>query len=171
MIFWIVTAVIVVIWIGAVVTLTQEDGLGGFLMAFFVGGLFAGVVWLIIGIGLIGAGATRLVGANQTDTYPVPLKALGADSSTTGTIFLGSGFVDGKRVLSYIQENDDGSFTPGQVDSSASRVYEVDTKPELVWHVNNADHWWLYPVEVEVSRSFEFYVPEGSVSEEYNVTP
>lgn len=171
MIFWIVTGLILLVWVGAVISSTMEAGIGGFLATFFLGGLLASLVWLLVGVGVIGAFGMRAVGANQTETHSIPLKALGADSTSAGQMFLGSGFVDGKRVLSYIYENEDGSFTPGQVDSSKSRVFEVERKPELVWHVHSANHWWLYPSDVEVSRSYEFYVPEGSVSEEYNVTP
>lgn len=172
MIFWVVTVLFVALWAWAVIYFTRDDGIVGFLMAFLMGGMIAVLVWFLVAVALVGVAGSHLAGANKTETHSVPLKALGSDSSVGGrSYFLAGGYVEGKRVLSYIRENSDGSFTPGQVDARSTRVFEEDQKPELVWHVHSARHWWLFPADVEISRSYELYVPEGSVSEEYNVAP
>lgn len=171
MLFWILTVVIVLVWVGLTVYMFREDwplGLG----MFFLGGICAGLIWVLVVVGGAATGLNYLVGANRVESETVQLKALGSDSSVEGRFyFLGGGHVDGKRVLSYIRVNADGSFTPDQVDGAESRVHESDTSaPELVTHTHIADHWWVSPA-MPLFEMYEFTVPTGSVAEGYSVTP
>lgn len=114
-----------------------------------------------------------MIGYNKVEhvaTYD--LKSLGADSSVSGrSYFLGGGYIDGKRVLSYVMENADGSFTPDQVDANDSKIYEDEgTEPEMRAYEHSADYWWLAP-SVFTTYTYEFTVPNGTVVEEYTVAP
>lgn len=51
------------------------------------------------------------------------LKALGTSSKVQGKFFLGSGYVDGKRVLNYIQQGDDGGMRVAQVDAKDALIF------------------------------------------------
>lgn len=171
MIFWILTAAIVIAWAWMTIYTLYADWPYG-LVVLFLGGLIAGLLWGLIAVGGVGLGLNALVGPNRVDTSTVPLKALASDSSVEGrSYFLGGGYVEGKRVLSFVQTNEDGSFTPGQVDGSDSRVFEDSgSAPVLTIREHVADRWWISP-EMSLFKKYEFTVPAESVAEQYSVTP
>lgn len=171
MIFWVVTAVIVVVWALLTIGMFIDDWSLGFAVL-FLGGILAFLVWLLVACGVVLVGLNHAVGANSEAVEETPLKSLGSDSSVEGRFyFLGGGHVDGKRVLSYIGVNEDGSFTPGQVDGSSSRIHESDgSAPVMLTRFHIADHWWVSPA-VPLFDTYEFTIPTGSVAEGYTVTP
>ncbi len=171
MIFWLVSVAILAAWAWTTLCAFRDCWPFG-LVVLFLGALVAALVWLLVAGAAVGMGLNHLVGPNRVDTYSVPLKALASDSSVEGrSYFLGGGYVEGKRVLSFVQTNDDGSFTPGQVDGADSRVFEDSSSaPVLIVREHVADHWWISP-EMTLFKKYEFTVPEGSVTEQYSVTP
>lgn len=171
MIFWILTAIIAIAWVGTTVALWWDDWADG-LFVLFVGGILAGAAWGLLAVLLVGNGIPRWIGVNHIESETANLRALGADSSVEGRFFfLGGGYINGERVLSYIRENGNGSFTPDQVTGSASEVFESDdATPTMVTREHVADYWWLAP-PVTVGWTYEFTVPVGSVAEQYRVEP
>lgn len=169
MIFWIITGLAVLFSLWALVFLTSDDGIVGFFMG--VGATFLiSIGWLLLTGVLVLVSAT--LPYNHEETGTVNLRALGSDSGASGSFFLGSGYVGGERVLSYIKENRNGSFTTGQVKGKNAEIWELeDEQPQMVTHTQYSDRWWLIPERVKTGTWWEFRVPEGSVSESFEVKP
>lgn len=132
---------------------------------------------------LLGVFATALIGLVLTMTS-IPesgsrtyvLAALGNDSQTSGTFFLGSGTVGEKLVFNYIAVQEDGGYTLESVRAEDVRVYE-DATPEtatFIDHTRWIDAWWFAGegVRVSVPDSYddEFHIPEGSIDNSYRVS-
>lgn len=172
MIFWILTAVAVVGILWAFVYWISEEGLFGVLPALAIS-LLSGAFWMLITVLGLQSGVARIVGPTHSEATTVQLRALGSDSSISGrSYFLGGGYIEGKRVLSYIRQNDDGSFTATQVDAAKSKIWEDGSAtPTLTIHYWFADHWWLAPSAGPIDTSYEFRIPTGSVAETFEVKP
>lgn len=171
MIFWVLTAIIAIAWGWVTIYFWLDDWMDG-VFALSLGTIIAGLVWGLLVLLLVGQGIPRWIGVNHIESETSKLRALGADSSVEGRFFfLGGGYINGERVLSYIRENGNGSFTPDQVTGSASEVFESDdATPTMVTREHVADYWWLAP-PVTVGWTYEFTVPVGSVAEQYRVDP
>lgn len=170
MIFYILTGVAILVSLGAFVLFISEEGPFGILMGLGVTAL-TGLAWILM-LGLLVLVSASMP-ENHTESKTVTLKALGSDSSVSGmSYFLGGGYVEGNRVLSYIRENDNGSFTADQVKAKHAQVWEdSETDPTMTTYTHSSDRWWLIPVKIKVSSSWEFHIPEGSVNSEFSVTP
>lgn len=159
MIFWILTGVIIL----AVILLSTESfskwdtGIAVLETVAFL--LIGVIVWGVMCLAVVGIGFWA--GTNKVESHTYPLKALSGGAGTEGSFFLGSGHVDGKRVVSFIKQNRDGSFTPDQVDGKKAKVWERDgVEPSMTEVKHSAAYWWLMPEQVLFSK-YEFEVPEG----------
>lgn len=169
MIFWIITTLAVVGSVSISAYLLWEDEWFGLVQGFFIS-LGIALAWLLA-VGLL-VFVSGMMSYNHEESESVSLRALGSDSSVSGSFFLGSGYVNGERVLSYIKENKNGSFTTGQVEGKHAEIWELeDAKPQMVTHTQYSDRWWLIPERVKTGTWWEFRVPEGSVSESFEVKP
>lgn len=163
MIFWILLAVILAGAVWALIAHVRDSmpGLGVFL--FFVvvvlGSIAAAMVLSICALGF-----------PQAETSRSELRAIAVSSSVEGRFFLGSGYVDGKRVLNYITARD-GFSEVEQVRADHARIYEdADSRPYLATVDHVADVWWFAPFRVESGfpRS-DFHVPAGSILENFTI--
>ena len=150
---------------------------GGFA-AFFVG-IFGTIAACFLMFGFFPhmageQGEVRPISAEKRD-----LQALSTDTAVQGQtyrgVFLGRGWIDEKQVISYVYENADGGFVLDRSNASESVIYEGEedqpyvrvTKYELVpngWFAPFAGGWTALD-------QYEFYVPDGSVSDGYVVAP
>lgn len=137
----------------------------------------AGAIILMFGVlpGLAGQGAeVRPISAEKHD-----LQALATDTAVQGEsyrgVFLGRGWIDDKQVISYVYETDDGGYVLDRSNAEQSVIYEGEedqpyvqiTKYEIVpngWFAPFVNGW-------SVLDEYQFYVPDGSVSDGYVVTP
>lgn len=88
-----------------------------------------------------------------------------------GGIFASYGYVDGKRVLSYITQDDQGGIRTGYVDARNSVIYEGDEAPTLITYEWSKSSPWLYPAPIDLGNTYELHVPEESVVQGYEVAP
>lgn len=182
MVFWIVTAVFALIPFLMAWMMAEEAqyeggspaarGIGGF----FLGLLFGGILWAFIG--LLGIGSLGHIGSTtqKTGTEVYNLTALETGNQVSGRFFLGSGTVNDNQVFSYLYQDEDGGFRLDSAYASNSVVYEDDSeKPRLeVDNYETVPNPWLspiLPIGGESTGENKFYVPEGSVLSNYQVTP
>lgn len=127
-----------------------------------------------IAVGIIFLVLTSAVGELQ-HTRTSALAALRTGTSVEGTFFLGSGRVDDKPVIRYVERQSDGAAVLRDVEAWKARIYEDagDTDPRLDVYCSVLTNPWLTPVPLapQVRCGYYFHVPAGSVLESYEVTP
>lgn len=98
-----------------------------------------------------------------------PIKSLASSSSVHGDFFLGTGVVDGKRVINYVTQEPGGGMTLRQVDAATSYIYEDGRECMSIDH-----HWDEWPAFVPWrNNEFDmhvFHVPRGSVASDFVIT-
>lgn len=162
---------IVVLWV--FIWTFRDVGVLGFFGSFFVSALFSvvgilgvTVVFMVISMALPGTpGETRQ-----------ELRALGNSSSTSGSFFLGSGYVDERLTFSYITRDEKGGNRLESDEANDVVVYE-DSESEAYrlqpTKIVDGDWWWLAPgitgLTVDVG-TVEFHIPEGSIDSSYTIS-
>jgi hypothetical protein len=168
MIFYILLATILV---GAVAVVVSAYRDGDTWTGIFIA-LFGLVMGPLIAFGLLTAGASALPGEQVTHT--TALRALGNDSSISGSFFLGSGVIDEELVYQYIAETDDGGFYLDSVPAHRVVVYENSTADtaRMVTYTHEVALWWYVPATVTSFRQYkvEFHIPAGSVDNTYRIS-
>jgi uncharacterized membrane protein len=145
------------------------DGLAMAGVGAIISALIAGLLFLVAMA--ISFGVT---GWNYLDTWSVTkethsLTALKTASSVEGrSYFLGGGYIDGKRVLDYIEAKD-GAYYVKSSDADDSVIHEFSGKPYVKHEHSVGGFWWLAPFPLGDGDSHDFYVPEGSVLSDYAV--
>jgi hypothetical protein len=108
-----------------------------------------------------------------TRVYPeqTSLRVLSSgDSEISGSFFLGTGYVDGSQVYTYITERADGGFVMNSIDIDDAVVFEGDYDEP---YMENARVFAKNPLwsSIHVEALTHFYIPEGSVQEpSYSMT-
>jgi len=163
-IFWILlgAAVVAVIW--TFIWNLLEDGIA----LAFLGALLAAMLSGLVGGGLFALSVALIPGEKVTsETHD--LRAISTSSTIQGRFFLGSGYVDGKRTLNYIAQ-EDGYSRLGQATASAAYIWEDTDKPtvtEYTWWYSNG---WVTPGNLRTGYSWDFHIPAGSILEDYGIT-
>lgn len=175
MLFWIMVGVVSAITLWVFVYYSFFDGYGdlvegvlfGFL-ALLISGAVAGLILLAVGSWWM----KPYVLDQRTDSYD--LKALSNSETIEGQfrggLFVSSGYVDGKQIFTYIQSEGDG-YVLRQFDAGDAIVYQGDYDPEIKVTTYRWGNPWIFPFDRGETQSAEFYVPEGSVANTYEVTP
>lgn len=162
MIFW-VLLVVAVITIAAtyIYNAMDDDWAWAFLPA-----LLTAIISLVVGGGLL-ALALLIPGGKHTDeTYG--LRAISSSSTVQGSFFLGAGYVDGKRTLNYIAQEDGWSRIDRGI-ASASRIYEDAEKPTVIEYTHWYSNGWVIPWEFKTGYSWDFHVPAESILEDFTI--
>lgn len=102
-------------------------------------------------------------------TGALNLQALKSPTSYEGHFFLASGTVDEEMVYRFLTKDDDGLIERGEVDADRAWIIEGTEEPRLEyrWNCNT----WTFPWGACQQPAYVFYVPTGSVLNEYEVTP
>lgn len=173
MLFWILLGVAVIaVIITAIVW--YNDWYGG-----FANGLMGAFIASLISFGLLGVYSLTIsiTPTNyhlNTESNTYALQAMGSGTATegrvTGSIFLTSGYIDERQVLSYVRETPEGGYVLRRANADDSTVFQGPDSPRLELDTHTFGNPWLYPWTFE-SQNFRFYVPEGSVASTYNLAP
>lgn len=167
-----IALIVALYWIGEVFF---DEGAGAAIFGGIVGTTVA--IFLMFGLfpHLAGAeGDVREVSSEDRD-----LQALGTDTAVQGQtyrgVFLGRGWVNEKQMITYVYENADGGFVLDRSNASQSVIYEDEqddpyvtiSKYELV------PNGWIAPYVSgwTTTDQYEFHIPEGSVADDFAVTP
>lgn len=159
MLFWIIVTLIVAattyaIWQGY----DWFDGVPVFFLS-----IIGGAVVLFICAILIPS-HVDLARENTTS-----LKALGTSSTQQGRFFLGSGYIDGKRVLNYIQQDTSGAIQVKHTDAEDALIFEGSDKATVTKKTYDFNNGWILPWTIASKDKYEFHIPEGSVTESYTI--
>jgi uncharacterized membrane protein len=134
-------------------------GMFGTLMAFVIVPLF---FLLIV--------TSTTTGVHQTR---YELEALGNQSETSGTFFLGSGVIDEEQVFQYLRKAEDGGVTLHTIDADRVVVYEDSVSGA---HMLKNDPYFYDPLWIpweissRQSSTISFHVPDGSINSEYRIS-
>lgn len=168
MIFWVLLGLAVIATIIITVGAVYDDGPIRLFLGLVVGGLISvgvGGLLFAICVAFFWNGLTPVkTGATERD-----LVALQTSSTVEGrSYFLGSGYVDGKRVLNYITV-DDGAYRVESSDAVNSWIYESDEDPIVRVEHYDFVNPWLAPFALGGADAYSFYIPEGSVLSDYTI--
>lgn len=172
MIFWILAAASLFavgwciwrFWVGA---LQPETIIGGIFGSFLIllAGVFFGGVLTFGGSALLYLTVQPQVHVERNET----LRAVSASSSIQGRFFLGSGYVNGVRVLNYISA-EKGYSELRQANASASRIFEDESAaPYVTVYEWAKEAWWIAPGRYGAGETFDFHIPEDSILEDYTI--
>lgn len=100
----------------------------------------------------------------------VELRALNTGSEISGSFFLGSGSVDEERMIFFVAQTDSYAYLDERR-ADRSRVIEHDGAPQMVTVATWVDNWIIAPFPIRSRDRFDFYVPPGSVLEQFGVSP
>lgn len=164
MIFWILLVLAVAAVVITYVSNVDWDGWGWA----FVPALLAAVISALVGGGLL-ALAFLIPGEKITsETYE--LRAISSSSAVQGKFFLGSGYVNGKRTLNYIAQEDGYSRLGQAIAGPSARVYEDSDDPTVIEYTFWYSNGWVAPWEVETGYAWDFHVPADSILEDFTIT-
>ena len=138
-----------------------------FLFAVFVSFVFFPI---ILGLTLIVQ--HHVTGIEYETESSIDIHALSAGSQTEGGFFIGIGRVRDRKVLFYVSEEEFGKKI-NNVRASRSYIVEDDEeKPRLerLALVRKDDRFdnWLHPPPLQRKKKV-FYIPEGSIKENYHI--
>lgn len=103
-----------------------------------------------------------------TGETTVNIRALDSDSGMEGKFYLRTGYIEEKRVLDYISE-EDGVMKLGRVPADSAILRESDEAPALIVRNYEMTNGWIVPGAISVVQEYEFIIPEGSVKEGFAV--
>lgn len=178
MIFWILIGLVIVVVVIAFFTDAKPIRKGGlwYWQDGFASAGWAALASSVVAFFLFAVAVliTFAASPHYLDTWSASkdthsLTALKTDSSIEGRgYFLGGGYVDGKRVLNYIQTDGDAYYVKSS-DADDSVIHESDGKPKVIHEHVVGGFWWLAPFPLGKGDSYDFYVPKGSVLSDYTV--
>ena len=161
MLFIVLAVICVFLFVGT----TWHEGPGLGFIALVTSGLVAFIFWAITAACLPPERVPR------TGTETVALRAMGNGDGVEGrSYFLGSGYVEDKAVISYIENLDDGGSKLKRANASESVIYEGAEEPTLSIHSYAGKNWWITPFNTHTATKYEFRVPDGTVVETYTLT-
>lgn len=172
MIVWIACIVIGAL-IGACIAASESYGdwvdisLGAFVGAFF-GAVMGFMVAMMAGL--------IFYSGHVTVERTVRLESLQDGSSVRGSFFLGSGVIDEVSVFTWYEQPQPGSYRQARADADSSTVHYTDGAPRYIVHIEQIEggsFWgtWGFRGDSgdEVNRTYDFYVPKGSVKSQYEL--
>lgn len=132
-------------------------------------GLFVGAFIGALGYMSIGFIAGFFIPTHVT-YVTAPLYALSDSSAHRGSTFLFSSTVDNRPVIKYISDTDKGKRIY-QVDASSSYIVEDDSQtPHVDVGTEKFNHEWHNWFAITgLSKEYIFYIPEGSVTNQFSV--
>ena len=123
-------------------------------------------VWVLIG-GIIGVFLPVEVQVTEQKLY-----ALNDGSNTEGSYFLMSGHVDEEPVYKYIVETEKG-FHMETINIENVYINETNGQPIMKTYrrkFKDDIYWWIaLPIYLDTFDYVKFYIPKGSVINEYNI--
>lgn len=137
--------------------------IGYFLLGSLAGIAIGFVVWVVVG-SIIGLEMPK-----ETVVQTKSLYALQDSNKISGRFYLMGGMIDEKPVIKYITDEELGKHIETQ-EVKNSYIKEGYSEPYLEIHERKfkEDWYWLFAFNIEADE-YVFYVPSGSVINEYNI--
>lgn len=183
MIFWITwgiaAAIVVVLLVLATVNAVKNRGRSFYSYNYtypdFGDAAFASFITLVVAavVSILLLPVTALFSHSMGEQRTVTreLRAISTATSTDGRFyFLGGGYIKDRRVLNYIVKQDGYSSLDYEFASDA-RIYEDTEEPTVTQYYQYYGNEWITPWPLGHTYSVDFHIPEGSVLEDFSVTP
>lgn len=176
MIFYVTLVLALVVFLvctgGFLMDVIDPEGFFGFviggIISLFVGA-FAAIVFMFLILGTANMFIPKET--NQISETTINLRALDSGSEVSGRYFVGSVYIDEKKVLEYISEAEDGGMRVESVPAKDSVIYERDAEnPKVTIRKYEEINKWLSPEALYTYEKYEFEIPKGSVKESYDVS-
>lgn len=147
----------------SILMFTENDWRNGIMIG------IPGVLALIIsGCALYGTIKTK----DQTwivekEPYKVQnIVALGDGNMTEGRFYARRGYIGENLYYQYMVERENGGFVAGKAKANDIVLYYTDDEFRVEWYTLHRE-WWIF--EEERDGYAKIYIPEGSISSEFNV--
>lgn len=128
----------------------------------------------------VGFGVASIIGSNKPTREVIdsstPLHSLNDTSALSGSLFLGSGYIDEKESYSYYLVMPDGTFKPDHVEKYGDYPVYVkededgaqNPRLEVIYDtfVDESDFWWGIHL---INTRYVFHIPPGSLVEGYTL--
>ena len=98
----------------------------------------------------------------------VEIHALQDNVTTEGNFFLGSGHIDKELKYFYVEETDLG-YTVSNVDADDAYIRYTNDRCRLERQTYEFNNPWVYLVAIPLGERYVFYIPEGSIINNYSV--
>ena len=92
--------------------------------------------------------------------------ALGDNNSLEGRFYARRGYIGENLYYQYMVERENGGFVAGKVKANDAVLYYTDDDFRVEWYVLHKE-WWIFGEERDGYA--KIYIPEGSISSEFNV--
>ncbi len=174
MIFYTLTAIAIIAVLLATTLAVREEGIVSGIVTFIVSGVMAAFMWVLVCVIVLGSMASAFGTPKESNRYDIQLAALSTGNDLDGRFFLGSGYIDSDQVFSYVYE-ENGAYRLTSVSADQSYVYEQNDKApylEVIQYTCDPNPWvspWC--ILTGTPDQYLFFVPEGSVLNNYVVTP
>lgn len=163
--------IILVLYVLAVMGAFMEDIPTG--IAIFIAGAFLSLLVMVLAYGglylIQKYNADRVTEVVRSEQ----LSALNTSDKTSGQFFLGSGTVDDKPVVRFMTKDSEGGYRVETKNFSTSKVYEIPDGASPRMECSQAfllPHWSLNEKQPVGESNCKFYVPEGSIIEDYELS-
>lgn len=137
-----------------------------------VSGILAGILGLLIGllIYLIVGGCIGCELATKEVIEEQKIYALNDSIGVEGGYYLFSGYIDGNLKYRYVIDTDKGKHIE-EVAADYGYIKEGDYDPKVEHHYYEFEKKWQswFGHRLFVEDYYEFYVPENTVTTEYNI--
>lgn len=160
----------------ACVIFVAFGGLDSIPDAFLAAIVSTGVFVLVAGIGLlIVVGVAGNIDDNpEIEVITHELISIRNDSKTSGSFFLGSGYIDDVEYYFAFQKRDDGGLVRIQIPASRMPIYEDDEKTPSYQYskYRHSCPWWLgwgTWESLNRQKDAKVYVPVGTVIQKFEL--
>jgi hypothetical protein len=163
MMFWIAIGVVFILAILVSIGHSDEYGwaVGSFLLTFVFGSLAA---VLLVTVLFSAFPYTPIVVSSSTQT----LTTLNTSTASQGTFFLGTGTVEGESVINYVT-NENGVYRVQSVDADQATILTDSGEPTVIINVTQRENTAILPFRLPTLDTYEFHIPEGSITANYEV--
>ena len=168
MLWFIIAIIVVVIFVAYMIIeerwcLSWGEIFGFGFIAFIVAMLCAFLLTT-----LSGAIADECAAKTYSVAEDVDIYALQDNITNGGSFFLGSGHVDNELKYFYVTETELG-YTINSIDADDVYIKYTTDRCHVEKHTYTFDNWFVRCIAIPMTERYVFYIPEGSVINNYAV--
>jgi len=159
--------------VGAILISSMLESKIGEIVGILLGTLMGIAVGVIVDV-TIGSIIGRFLPTQYVITRTTPIVALNDNSATNGSFFLGCGKIGEKTVYKYVINTSHGKQVKELEEDKNYSIYikEYKDSPKIEYQsldfINQKYYWFAFPPSCG-KQIVTFYVPECSVTNEFNI--
>lgn len=133
---------------------------------------FLVLIIAVFGSGLLTIISSEIAEATADKTYSVAedveIYALQDNMYTDGSFFLGSGHINDELKYFYVKQTEFG-YAVSNVDADNTYIQYTTDRCHLERYTYTFDNWFVSLIAVPLTDRYVFYIPEGSIINNYSV--